>query len=205
MPMLRRCTGTPVMSVPPTWMRPSSGVSNPAIIRNVVVLPQPDGPSSAKNSPASIARSTPSTARLIPSKLLLRRSKRTAAAARAGSLICTPRRRRSPAHQPGDARVDIVLALVVPFPVHLDELRHLGLGVVEPGVVLGSELHLAVRRRVPHRLGERLLHVGPQHEVDIGVAELLHLRAGRDGPHLLERQHALLGGGELDRLVLPVI
>jgi len=30
-------------------MRPLSGVSNPAISRSSVVLPQPDGPSSAKN------------------------------------------------------------------------------------------------------------------------------------------------------------
>ena len=51
MPMSRRCTGMWVTSSPPTMMRPSSGVSKPAIIRSVVVLPQPEGPSSAKNSP----------------------------------------------------------------------------------------------------------------------------------------------------------
>src|ERR1700736_5071129 len=99
-------------------MRPSSGVSKPAIMRKVVVLPQPDGPSSAKNSPASIESSTPSTARLMPSKLLLRRAGRTAAAPPASLM----RRRRgarrappSPAHQAGDAGVDVVLALVVPL------------------------------------------------------------------------------------------
>ena len=43
-------------------MRPPSGRSNPAIIRSSVVLPQPEGPSSVKNSPASMARLTPSTA-----------------------------------------------------------------------------------------------------------------------------------------------
>src|ERR1700736_5513890 len=156
-------------------MRPSSGVSKPATMRKVVVLPQPDGPSSAKNSPASIARSTPSTARLIPSKLLLRRARRTAAAPPASLMERRPRgaRRapRSPAHQAVDARIDVVLALVVPFPVHLDELRHLRLGVIEPGVVFGSKLHLPVRRRVPHRLGQRLLHLGPQHEIDIRIGE----------------------------------
>ena len=31
---------------------PSSGRSKPAISRSVVVLPEPDGPSSVKNSPA---------------------------------------------------------------------------------------------------------------------------------------------------------
>src|ERR1700730_4062836 len=173
MPRLRRCTGTSVTSAPPTWMRPSSGVSKPAIMRKVVILPQPDGPSSAKNSPASIARSTPSTARLMPSKLLLRRARRTAAAPPASLMERRPRggRRapRAPAPQAVDARIDVVLALVVPFPVHLDELRHLGLGVVEPGVVFGRELHLAVRGRIPHRLGKRLLHLRPQHEVEVGV------------------------------------
>jgi hypothetical protein len=32
-------------------MRPSVGCSNPATSRRVVVLPQPEGPSRAKNSP----------------------------------------------------------------------------------------------------------------------------------------------------------
>ena len=35
------------------------GRSNPAIIRSVVVLPQPDGPSSEKNSPGGICRLIP--------------------------------------------------------------------------------------------------------------------------------------------------
>src|SRR6476659_3557110 len=47
-------------------MRPSSGRSNPAIIRNVVVLPEPDGPSIVKNSPRAMSRSTPSTAATSP-------------------------------------------------------------------------------------------------------------------------------------------
>ena len=35
---------------------PSFGSSNPPIIRSVVVLPQPDGPSIAKKLPCSISR-----------------------------------------------------------------------------------------------------------------------------------------------------
>src|ERR1700738_3985874 len=100
-------------------MRPSSGVSKPAIMRKVVVLPQPDGPSSAKNSPASIASSTPSTARLMPSKLLLRRARRTAAARPAsftrGQPAGATHAPGSPAHQAGDGRVDT--ALVAEHPV----------------------------------------------------------------------------------------
>ena len=46
----------------------SVGRSNPPIIRSVVVLPQPDGPSSEKNSPGAISRSMPSTATSSPKR-----------------------------------------------------------------------------------------------------------------------------------------
>ena len=42
------------MSLPSSRIRPSVGCSKPAIIRSVVVLPQPDGPSIEKNSPLGI-------------------------------------------------------------------------------------------------------------------------------------------------------
>ena len=54
----RRLAETAVTSSPWRTMRPASGASNPAIIRSVVVLPQPLGPSSEKNSPSPIARFT---------------------------------------------------------------------------------------------------------------------------------------------------
>src|ERR1700722_15706097 len=54
------------MSLPSSRMRPSSGVSKPASIRNSVVLPQPLGPSSAKNSPARMSSDKRSTARKLP-------------------------------------------------------------------------------------------------------------------------------------------
>src|SRR5215211_5979916 len=76
MPMSRWCTGTWVRSRPPMTTRPSSGASKPAIILSVVVLPQPDGPSSEKNSPGSTASSTPSTATTPPGKRLVTRSRR---------------------------------------------------------------------------------------------------------------------------------
>ena len=43
---------SPERSLPSSRMRPESGCSKPAIMRSVVVLPQPDAPSSEKNSPA---------------------------------------------------------------------------------------------------------------------------------------------------------
>src|ERR687892_415816 len=56
-PRRRRCARrsarsdprSPVTSLPSSRMRPAVGISSPAIIRSVVVLPQPEGPSSTKN------------------------------------------------------------------------------------------------------------------------------------------------------------
>ena len=48
---------------------PSVGSSNPAIMRIVVVLPQPDGPRSVMNSPSAISSETSSTATTSPKVL----------------------------------------------------------------------------------------------------------------------------------------
>src|SRR5687768_11396335 len=50
-------------------MRPDVGCSKPPIIRRVVVLPQPDGPSRLKNSPSRTSRSMWSTATASPNFL----------------------------------------------------------------------------------------------------------------------------------------
>src|SRR3954452_23841045 len=52
------------------WIRisPPSGSSKPAIRRRQVVLPEPEGPSMAKNSPSATAKLTPSTARTSPKR-----------------------------------------------------------------------------------------------------------------------------------------
>ncbi len=54
--------GTSVTLPPCRNTAPRVGSSKPAIIRMVVVLPHPDGPSMEKNSPSAMARSTPLTA-----------------------------------------------------------------------------------------------------------------------------------------------
>ncbi len=46
-----------VTSSPSSRMRPEVGSSSPAIMRSVVVLPQPEGPSRQKNSPSSTTKS----------------------------------------------------------------------------------------------------------------------------------------------------
>ena len=54
-----------VISRPSNWIVPESGSSKPAIMRNVVVLPHPDGPSNPKNSPCSTSRETAATAVIL--------------------------------------------------------------------------------------------------------------------------------------------
>src|SRR6266581_5721192 len=49
---------------------PVSGQSRPAMIRSSVVLPEPDGPSSASNSPSATFKSTPSSAVNAPNVLV---------------------------------------------------------------------------------------------------------------------------------------
>src|SRR6266404_832882 len=62
MPKPRRSAGRFVMSPPSNSIVPVSGFSRPAIMRSVVVLPQPDGPSNPKNSPRSTSSEMSATA-----------------------------------------------------------------------------------------------------------------------------------------------
>ena len=66
----RRCGGVEVTSSPPTMTVPEVGSVKPAIIRSVVVLPQPDGPSNEKNSPLATSRSSESTTVSSPKRLV---------------------------------------------------------------------------------------------------------------------------------------
>src|SRR5690606_33463414 len=68
---MRRCAGgSLVTSRPSIRMRPLLGVSSPAIIRSVVDLPQPDGPSSTTKAPACAEKLASSTATAVPQCLL---------------------------------------------------------------------------------------------------------------------------------------
>src|ERR1700681_288433 len=58
---------------------PALGCSRPATQRSVVVLPQPEGPSSATISPAATVKLTSSTAGLPVAKTLCSRSTRNSA------------------------------------------------------------------------------------------------------------------------------
>src|SRR3954452_589724 len=62
MAMPRSFGGTSLTTSPPIMMSPPEMSSRPAIIRSVVDLPQPDGPTSTTNSWSAISRSMPRTA-----------------------------------------------------------------------------------------------------------------------------------------------
>ncbi len=71
--MLRRYTGSAVMSLPSNRMRPASGAISPVSWPISVVLPAPLGPITACNSPRSTASEIPSDA-ITPPKRLVRPS-----------------------------------------------------------------------------------------------------------------------------------
>src|ERR1041384_7463055 len=68
--MRRRSGGTTLFADErqrlPTQISPDSGLRNPATRRSVVVLPQPEGPSSATSSPGFTSSESPSTAATSP-------------------------------------------------------------------------------------------------------------------------------------------
>ena len=64
------------LMAPPISMRPVSGVSSPAIMRRMVVLPQPLGPSRVTASPRVTVSDSSSTARTAPKRLLSPSSRR---------------------------------------------------------------------------------------------------------------------------------
>src|SRR5262249_24038757 len=155
-----------------TCTRPESGNSKPAIMRSEVVLPQPEGPSREKNSPAAMSSVTSSTATTRPSKVLVtlarrmvaeviqpppeavaqRPSRRVARAPRLRPILRDAALRAAPQGEDflnrssfqklHHPRVDVLLAGVVPLPVGLDQGGDLGLSGEQLGIVLGVELYL---------------------------------------------------------------
>src|SRR3954451_20543061 len=87
------------MSRPAIVIVPPVGSSSPATIRRVVVLPHPDGPSSAKNLPCSTRRSRWSTAVNAPNFFVTEVSWRSAPALPSASAV--PRARRSVSSRAG--------------------------------------------------------------------------------------------------------
>src|SRR6185295_7639276 len=67
-PMSRCDARLKVTSSRSSRILPDEGSSSPAIIRNVVVLPQPEGPSSTKNSPSAMVNDDARTAVKSPKR-----------------------------------------------------------------------------------------------------------------------------------------
>jgi len=66
MPTSRLNGGAYVASCPSIQTSPPSGWINPATIIKSVVLPDPDGPRSVRNSPSRSSRSAPASATTDP-------------------------------------------------------------------------------------------------------------------------------------------
>src|SRR5438105_14143434 len=128
-------------------IRPSSGVSKPAISRNSVVLPQPEGPSSAKNSPASIASDTRSTAAMAPNRLLAPMISRTGMSRSAARFQMAPGAGAQALIGARRRQVDIQK------PAHR-------LGRIDAGVVADLGIDQRGRRRIRVRLGHRIADTG---------------------------------------------
>src|ERR687886_796410 len=132
----RPCSGAET-TAPPIEIVPEVGCSSPATHRSVVVLPQPEGPSSTTISPAATRKLTSSTAGLPVAKTLRRRStfssadmsvpyprEDRAAFAPAGSLPVTVD--LVPFLDPGVAQLFVLLHVRHP---HLHDLRIEALGI----------------------------------------------------------------------------
>ena len=65
-------------SSPSSRTSPASGASSPAMARSNVVLPEPEGPSRARNSPGSARRETPFRAGKRPKRFSIPRACRPA-------------------------------------------------------------------------------------------------------------------------------
>src|SRR5258708_26230913 len=110
---------------PAILISPDVGCSSPATQRNVVVLPQPDGPSSTTISPAGTAKLTPSIAGR-PIANCLRSSVTSSVAVMNRSVSCAQRslaipKNLVPIGDPGAVQADILVELRVP------DLDHLGI------------------------------------------------------------------------------
>src|SRR5262245_23309248 len=170
MPMSRRRGGTITPPAgaetrrPPMLIAPVVGCSSPATQRSVVVLPQPEGPSSTTISPAGMLKLTPSIAGR-PIANCLRRSV-TSRVAVIGSIV--PLIRRSlrvtvglvPIRHPGRLELHILLELGKP------DLDHLGIETLRIGRRHFQRCEIAKfldHERLP------LLRQAPVHEEFCGI------------------------------------
>src|SRR5258708_33942711 len=158
--MLRRGPGMGVTGEPPISTSPSVGSTRPAIMRNVVVLPQPLGPSSATSSPAAMRSVTLSTAVLVANTFVKPEMARSVAL----SVTASAPEDLVELIQDGAAlRIDLL-------PVEHVELHlaHARLGIGNDRGGLGIELDAGHRRRGSGIFRHTLLHGRREGTVDEG-------------------------------------
>src|SRR3954447_20611460 len=174
------------MSEPAIVMLPLVGSSRPATIRSVVVLPQPEGPRSAKKLPCSTTRSSWSTAVKAPKRLVTPVRVRSAP---------DPESREPEARGPEEAGSGLVWGLTGSASGHRSELllvlllgllveRLHAVGLLEQ-VAAGEDQRVLGEARVDlrHRVlgaGHRtdVVHPGGQLGSDLGVVVVVHQRLG---------------------------
>src|SRR4051794_32548420 len=203
--------GTPTTFLPCRKTSPSVGSSNPAIMRIVVVLPQPDGPSSEKNSPSPMVTSTPLTAAtaspcawnvlVIPLSSIAASSVPTSAVSASFVSVTSG---SDMAHHVLDARVILepvhrqVLAVPRVLEAAVRHLRHeRDVGVDPHGaeVELLGHPHRASVVPGPYARRQPVLHsVGPPRRLVL-VGEPLH---GDDGAENLRLDHLVVLGQSAD-------
>src|SRR6266478_7966485 len=162
MPTLRRCAGTRGIGGASRKISPALGAMSPAIIRRVVVLPQPEGPSRATMLPGSSVSDSRSTA-------LVSRN-----------IFVSSRSRNETAGERSLAAENLVVLFEELWPDGIDKgpiraedphLVHLGLRIGKVFCDIRLELQASNGRRRQASLGKALLHAGVEHPVDEGDAQ----------------------------------
>src|SRR5712664_3153088 len=176
MPTLRLRGGTSFMtrSSKRTW--PASGRSKPAIIRSVVVLPQPEPPTRLTSSPGRTSRESPSTARAAPKRFVRPRSE----------IRTLPRKFFLPLlHQPLLVRRIAGLHEVEIDELHVGDLEaaHRDVAARDAGA---TPLGVGGHRRLRHRPVEEAPGV-------LRILGALHQRVALEGP-----RHAVGGMDDVD-------
>src|SRR3954470_5532012 len=192
MPILRFSGGRPAMSTPSKAMRPASASAKPAMQRRVVVLPQPDGPSSDSSSASPISRLRPPTALAPVPYRFVSPSIRT-------TVIARPMPLRGSGHLLVPALDDGVTVLVGVRPVEDGDLLQALTVDRNQRLEVVRDLRLGVERRDEELADPFLLHVRPQDVVDPAVAELFALAALQHAEDLLEHEDAFLRCDDVDR------
>src|SRR5215467_6701370 len=192
------------MSSPASSTWPESGSTRPATMRSTVLFPQPDGPSSERNSPGAASSETSSTATTGPNVLRSRRRLSAGAALVTGGGAIGPRSASARDLAPPALRPlgELLRHQIRVGEVHAPDdvaVRH-ELGEVR------RQLDGLVARAGELRLGEAELAFGRQQRADVFLRELALLAGLRHGDRRDDAdraflrvrgrdRHALRGGG----------